>query len=126
MTVQRSAVFVKLSVVALAVVAAPTTRAALAEPIGVMKRVTGDVRIERSGQHIPARSGSLIQRGDRVITGPRASASVNMRLAAPITVEPGNDVILDRFASDEQPTIRRPAHPILQGLTSFFALNRQR
>ena len=96
------------------------------EPIGVIKRAKGDVRIERSGEHLPAAKGTLIQRGDRVITGPTASASVTMRRAAPITLGPGNDVVLDRFAADERPTVTKPAPPILQGLASFFAVNRQR
>ena len=96
------------------------------EPIGVVKRAKGDVRIERSGEHLPASKGSLIQRGDRVITGADGYASVTMRRAAPITLGPGNDVALDRFAGDEGPTVTRPAPPILQGLASFFAVNRQR
>jgi hypothetical protein len=96
------------------------------EPIGVIKRARGDVRIERSGEHIPAKKGSLIRRGDRVITGPSSYANVTMRHAAPITLAPGNDVVLDRFAADERPVVKRPAPPILQGLASFFAVNRQR
>jgi hypothetical protein len=96
------------------------------EPIGVIKRAKGDVRIERAGEHIAATKGTLIQRGDRVITGPTASASVTMRRTAPITVGPGNDVVLDRYAADEQPTVKRAAPPILQGLASYFAVNRQR
>ena len=96
------------------------------EPIGVIKRSKGDVRIERSGEHLPAGKGTLIQRGDRVITGPSGYASVTMRRTAPITLGPGNDVVLDRYAVDEQPVVKRPAPPILQGLASYFAVNRQR
>jgi hypothetical protein len=96
------------------------------EPIGVIKRAKGDVRIERAGEHIPVAKGTLIQRGDRLITGPAASASVTMRRTAPITLGPGNDVTLDRYAADEQPTVNRAAPPILQGLASYFAVNRQR
>lgn len=101
--------------------------AALAEePIGVIKRSKGDVRIERGGEHLPAGKGTLIQRGDRVITGTSGYASVTMRRTAPITLGPGNDVALDRYAVDEQPVVKRPAPPILQGLASYFAVNRQR
>jgi hypothetical protein len=96
------------------------------EPIGIIKRSKGDVRIERSGEHIPAGKGTLIQRGDRVITGPDAYASVTMRRTAPVTLGPGNDVVLDRYAVDEQPTVKRPAPPLLQSLASFLAVNKQR
>ena len=96
------------------------------EPIGVIKRSKGDVRIERAGEHIPGAKGTLIQWGDRVITGPDAYASVTMRRTAPITLGPGNDVVLDRYAADERPTVKRPAPPILQSLASFLAVNKQR
>ena len=114
------------SVVLAGVLAAVGTAAWADEPVGVIKRAQGDVRIERAGEHLPAGKGTLVQRGDRVITGPTASATVTMRRAAPITLGPGNDVALDRFAADERPMVTNPAPPILQGLASFFAVNRQR
>src|SRR5688500_8543973 len=103
------------------------TSVALADdPIGVIKRPKGEVRIERAGEHIPASNGTLVHRGDRLITGANGHATVTMRRAAPLTLGPGNDVALDRFAAEEHPTVKRPAPPILQGLASFFAVNRQR
>ena len=115
------------SKVVLAAVVAMLSSTALADdPIGLIKRSKGDVRIERSGEHIPAARGTLIQRGDRVITGSNGYASVTMRRTSPITLGPGNDVVLDRYAADEIPSVTRPAPPILQGLASFLAVNRQR
>ena len=117
----------KRNVALASILAVVGTAAAWAEePIGVIKRARGDVRIERAGEHIAAASGTVIQRGDRVITGPAASASVTMRRTAPISLGPGNDVVLDRFAADEPPVVKAPAPPILQGLASFFAVNRKR
>jgi hypothetical protein len=49
-----------------------------------------------------------------------------MRRAAPLSVGPENDLTLDRYAADERPVVKRPAPAILQGLASFFAVNRQR
>jgi hypothetical protein len=96
------------------------------ETIGVVTRAKGDVRIERDGEHIPARRGTVIEYGDRLITGPTAHASVNMQRGGPISIGPGTDASLDRFAADERPTVKRAPPAILQGLASYFAVNRQR
>ena len=101
--------------------------AALAEEvIGVVKRAHGTVQLERAGMKATAAPGTEIQRGDRLITGSDGYASVSMRRAAPLTVGPQNEVTLDRFAAEERPTVKRAPPPILQGLASFFAVNRQR
>ena len=96
------------------------------DPIGVVKRAKGEVRIERAGVHIPAARGTLIQPGDRVITGPNGSASIALRRAAPVSVGPSVDMALDRFAAEERPLVKREAPAILQGLASYLAVNRQR
>jgi hypothetical protein len=96
------------------------------EVIGVVKRVKGPVAIERGGVTTNAAPGAEVQRGDRVITGHEGFASIAMRRTAPLTVGPQNDLTLDRYAADERPVVKRPAPPILQGLASFFAVNRQR
>src|SRR4051812_3634150 len=90
------------------------------EPIGVVKRAKGDVRIERGGEHIGARRGTLIQPGDRLITGPNSYATVNIRRTSPITLGPGNDVPVDRYAANDLPTVKRPAPPLLQSLASYL------
>src|SRR5690242_14999553 len=97
-----------------------------AEPIGVVKRSQGDVRIERNGEHVKGVRGSLLYHGDRVITGQNGYASVTMRRAAPLTLAPGNDIPVDRYAADEIPSVTKAPPPILQGLASYFAVNRQR
>ena len=96
------------------------------EVIGVIKRAKGPVMVERAGVKAEVANGAEILRGDRVITGSDGYVSINMRRAAPVTIGPENDLTLDRFAADERPLVKRPAPPILQGLASFFAVNRQR
>ena len=102
------------------------TTAYAEEVIGVVKRVKGPVAIERAGLTQNAAPGAEVHRGDRVITGREGYASIAMRRAAPLSVGPENDLTLDRYAADERPVVKRPAPAILQGLASFFAVNRQR
>ena len=97
-----------------------------AEPIGVVKRSQGDVRIERNGEHLRGARGSLLYHGDRVITGQNGHVSVTMRRTAPLTLGPGIDIPIDRYAADEIPAVTKAPPPILQGLASYFAVNRQR
>jgi hypothetical protein len=96
------------------------------ETIGVVKRAKGHVAIERSGVQVPVIAGSELRRGDRLITGDNSYANLNMRRTAPLAVGPKNEVELDRYAAGAFPVVKRPAPPILQGLASFFAVNRQR
>jgi hypothetical protein len=113
-------------IVTLATALAFFASSALADPVGVVKRANGHVTIERSGAQVRALPGTELQRGDRVITGEDGYASVTMRRTAPLTIGPGNDVAVDRYAADAAPVVKRPAPAILQGLASFLAVNRQR
>jgi hypothetical protein len=61
-----------------------------------------------------------------VITGANSHASITMRRTAPLTLGPGNDVPIDRYGADDIPVLTKAPPPILQGLASYFAVNRQR
>ena len=93
--------------------------------IGVKKRVDGEVTIKRGEDRLTAGPGTLVERGDPIITTRTGYASIVMRRAVQVTVGPNNDVVLDRFAPQERPAVQGPAPPLLQGLASFLALNRQ-
>ena len=56
------------------------------EPIGVIKRAKATCASSAAASTSPPPRGTLIQRGDRVITGPNGYASVTMRRTAPITL----------------------------------------
>jgi hypothetical protein len=102
------------------------TSAAAQEAIGVLKRTKGDVAIQRGNVRIQAPKGSELQRGDRIVTSKNGYAYVQMRGAAPLAIGPETEVSLDRFAGDDQRVLHRSAPRLLQGLASYFALNRQR
>ena len=95
------------------------------EGIGVLKRYRGDVAIERGGMRLKAVKGTELQRGDRLITGDKAYAYVEMRGTGPLAVGPETEVALDRFAGETKRVTHR-APRLLQGLASYLALNRHR
>jgi hypothetical protein len=115
---------VKVVIAALAAMMGGSVLAA--EPIGVLKRSNGDVRIERNGEHLKGARGALLYQGDRVITGANSHASITMRRTAPLTLGPGNDIPVDRYAADDVAVVKKAPPAILQGLASYFAVNRQR
>ena len=91
------------------------------EAIGVIKRTSGQVAIERAGVQIPPAPGTEVQSGDRVITGPDGAVSVSIRGAAPIRVGPDTDLALDRFVRDQRPVVRRMMDPIITGVASLMS-----
>jgi hypothetical protein len=114
-----------LSMTVATVLAMLAASAIAQQTIGVIKRSSGQVALERSGVQVAPAPGAEVFRGDRVITGRDGYVNISMRRAAPITVGPESNVALDRFAADAQPVVKRPAPAILQGLASFLAVNRQ-
>ena len=82
--------------------------------------------IQRGTLEMAAKPGTVIERGDRLVTGEDGYASISMRRAASLSVGANSAVPLDRYAAEAAPVVRRPPHGILQSLASFFAVNRQR
>ena len=115
----------KLKVTLATVLALLAMPAVAQETIGVVKRSTGQVAIERDRVHISAPQGTELLKGDRIITGPDGYANISMRRAVQLNVGPDADILLDRFAA-EGPFASKPAPAILKSLASFFAVNRQR
>lgn len=116
----------RVTIAAAAILAIAATTAAAAETIGVIKRSQGHVVLVRGADEIAVRPGTEIQRGDRLITGENGYASISMRRAASLSVGANSAVPLDRYAFEAAPVVRRVPPGILQGLASFFAVNRQR
>ncbi len=114
------------SALALATLLSVIATSALAQDVmGVVKRSSGSVVFERSGSQVAVAPGTVVLRGDRLVTGADGYASIRMYGAAPLSVGPGIDVGLDRYAQNHRPVVERPVPAILQGLASFLAINRQ-
>lgn len=116
----------KVMIAAAAVLVLSATASVAEEAIGVIKRSHGQVVIQRGTLEMTAKSGTEIQRGDRLITGGDGYASISMKRAASLSVGANSAVPLDRYAADAAPIVRRPPPGILQSLASFLAVNRQR
>jgi hypothetical protein len=76
-----------------------------AADIGQIKVVKGQVTIERSGQAAPAQTGTRLQEGDIVKTGPDGSVGITMADDSLLSAGPGTVLALDRYAFD--PTTQR-------------------
>ena len=93
--------------------------------VGVVKRSSGQVLIEREGVKLAPSNGLELMRGDRLITGPDGYAQIKLRGAAPISISPDADIAVDRFLPS-QAVAQSGAAGVLQRLTSFLAVNRLR
>ena len=113
----------KLKIVLAAALALAAISAQAQDAIGVVKRSSGQVVIEREGVKLAPSTGTEILRGDRVITGSDGYANIKLHGAGPISVSPDADVGLDRWLP-AQAAANPPG--LFQRLTSFIAVNRQR
>src|SRR5687768_13984627 len=104
----------------LAMAAAP---AAAQEYIGVIKRTSGQVLIDREGVKLSPSAGTEVMPGDRLITGSDGYAHVKLRGAPAVSVSPDADISLDRFVAGPASSQRTPSG-LVQRLASFIAVNR--
>ena len=111
----------KLRIVVAAAFALAAVSASAQEAIGVVKRWSGQVAIERDGVSLAPTKGVELVRGDRLITGSDGYAHIKLHGAAPLSVSPDADISLDRYLSGHA-----PPHGLLERLTSFLAVNRLR
>ena len=115
----------KLNILFVVGVALAATPAAARDWIGIVKRASGEVVIERDGANITPTPGTEVMRGDRVFTGANGYAQIRLRGAPPLSVSPGADVALDRFIPGT--VVAEPREPgLFERLASFFAVNRNR
>ena len=95
------------------------------ESIGVVKRAGGDVQIQRADIVLPTAKGTLLRKGDRVITGGNGHVAIAMR-GRELNIGPGADVALDRYAPDDMVAAPASRPMIAQGLASLLGMNRHR
>lgn len=73
---------------------------ALAQGIGKIRVLAGDVSIERAGQRIPGTLGAPVFQADRIVTGPGGSVGLLFDDDSRLALGPNSNVALDRFAFD--------------------------
>ena len=92
---------IKLTGAALAIVVALwAAPAAAQEYAGVVKTVKGSATVEHAGKQTAASPGTQLFQGDRVVTGSNGYVGLTMRDDTLLTLGPGTNMTLDRYAFD--------------------------
>ena len=68
-----------------------------AEPAGVIKRVNGEVRIERGGKPLEATAGTRVMPSDRLVTGRDGSVGVSLRDDTLVSAGPNTSLEVEQF-----------------------------
>jgi hypothetical protein len=88
-----------LASIGLLLVLVTATGLARAEPpVGVVKVVQGEAFVERAGQSIPARDGMGLAEGEVLRTGADGRLGVLLRDDTRLSLGPGGEIRIDRFA----------------------------
>lgn len=77
-----------------------TSHLALAEGIGKIKVLSGEVTIERSGKTIPATLGAPVYQMDRIVTGKDGSIGLLFEDDSRLSAGPDSTLSLDQFSFD--------------------------
>ncbi len=75
---------------------------ALAEGIGKVKVLKGDVSIQRSGQSIPAELNAAVFAQDVIVTGKDGSVGLLFNDDSRVSAGPGSSLSLDQFQFDRK------------------------
>ena len=78
--------------------------AALAQPVqqaaGMVKRVTGNVTLERAGSRVPALAGSVVQVGDLLRTGADSAVGITLADDTLLALGADSELQLSEFSFD--------------------------
>ncbi len=74
--------------------------AASAQEIGQIKKITGDVQVERSGRRLPASAGMKVQAADTVRTGKGGSVGITLSDNTMLSAGPGSVLTLSKYRFD--------------------------
>lgn len=82
---------------------------------GVVKKLQGEVRVERAGKSSPLHVGDGVQEADRVVVGPAGSVGITLRDETLISLGPNAALVIDGFAFDAKTNQGRVETSILRG-----------
>lgn len=68
------------------------------ESIGRIKRVSGQVSLDRAGQTLPVQVGMVLQPGDRLRTGADGAAGLTLNDDTLLTAGPSSSLLLSSFS----------------------------
>lgn len=100
---------------AIALLAAVSSAAAVEVPAGLVKKISGSVQIERGGAALPAQIGTMVMAEDRIVTGSDGSVGITLKDDTRLAAGPNSVVALDRFAFNSTTNEGRLSLQILKG-----------
>lgn len=71
-----------------------------AQEIGQIKKVNGNVLVERAGQQLPGAAGMKVQMADKIKTGKDGSVGITLTDNTMLSAGPGSVLILSKYAFD--------------------------
>ena len=84
-----------------ALLALPATPLLASEPAGTVKRVTGQVQVERGAERLKAEPGMTILVADKVRTGSDGAVGITLRDETLLSAGANSLLVLDKFSCDQ-------------------------
>jgi len=104
---------------ALLAVASVVDVANAADAAGIVKRVQGSVSLQRGGQTLPLAVGSLLEVGDRLVTGADATVGVTLADDTLISAGPASTLVVSQFRFDSTTNDGNVLVTLLKGTLSM-------
>lgn len=91
----------------------------LAGDSGIVKAVSGDVRVERTGASLPLRVGDTLLASDRVVVPAKGGAGITLMDDTLISLGPNSVFVIDHFAFNSVTREGRVDTSILRGAMQY-------
>lgn len=88
---------------------------ALAEPVGKLLVVAGQVVAKRGGQDIPLASGASVEKGDLIVSADKSNAQLRMTDGAIIAIRPNTALNINDYVFKESEGTGKAAFELLRG-----------
>lgn len=96
-------------------------------PAGLVKKVSGTVRIERGGTAVPVQVGTFVMNGDRIVTDADSSVGLTLQDDTLLSAGPSSVISLNHFAFNSTTNDGGMSLQILKGtlraITGLIARN---
>lgn len=84
----------------LAAVVAAAALPATAADAGIVKRLQGNITLQRAGQPVPVAPGTPVQAGDRIATGADGAVGLTMADDSLVTLGPSSTLVVSEYRFD--------------------------
>jgi len=92
-----------------------------ADGAGIVKRVQGEVSLQRGGQTLQVTAGTPVQVGDRLVTGADGRVGVTMADDSLVTTGPSSTLVVSQFRFDSTTNDGNMLIGLLKGTLHFVS-----